>query len=433
MSGTFPGLTSTDFYQTSDTPYTYFAISINPSSTSFGQVLWSNTVQPPNGNLTVLAGPCDPTVSDGQGGTGVFTEGYKETMQWVGYSMTTGKQIWGPTASQTALDYFGNPIFPNVMAQLAYGNLYSMGYGGVLYCYSLTHGTLLWTYGNGGEGNTTGAGFNSPFGEYPSFINAVGNGVIYIVASEHTINSPIFKGELERAVNATNGAEIWTISGYTGEFASMSYAMADGYSTYFNGYDNQIYSVGQGPSATTVTAPDTAVPIGTSVVIRGTVMDVSAGTKQDEQAADFPNGVPVASDASMKDWMGYVYQQQPLPTNFTGVPVQISVLDSNNNHYVIGTAYTTISGTYSLTYTPKVVTGNYTVIATFAGTNSYWPSFAMSSFAVTNAAAAVTPAPTAVPPASNTNTYILGSAIAIIIVIIIIGAVLMLMMRKRHL
>jgi hypothetical protein len=162
-------------------------------------------------------------------------------------------------------------------------------------------------------------------------------------------------------------------------------------------------------------------------------MDVSAGTKQDEQAADFPNGVPVASDASMKDWMGYVYQQQPLPTNFTGVPVQISVLDSNNNHYVIGTAYTTISGTYSLTYTPKVVTGNYTVIATFAGTNSYWPSFAMSSFAVTNAAAAVTPAPTAVPPASNTNTYILGSAIAIIIVIIIIGAVLMLMMRKRHL
>ena len=33
----------------------------------------------------------------------------------------------------------------------------------------------------------------------------------------------------------------------------MSYAMADGYNTWFNGYDNQIYVVGRGPSATTVT------------------------------------------------------------------------------------------------------------------------------------------------------------------------------------
>ena len=57
----------------------------------------------------------------------------------------------------------------------------------------------------------------------------MGNGIIYTVASEHTINTPIYKGALERAVNATTGAEIWTISGYTGEFSAMSYAMADGY------------------------------------------------------------------------------------------------------------------------------------------------------------------------------------------------------------
>ena len=66
-------------------------------------------------------------------------------------------------------------------------------------------------------------------------------------------------------------------------------------------------------------------------------MDISAGTKQTEQAADFPNGVPCASDASMTAWMGYVYQQQPEPTNFTGVQVQLAVLDSNGNHYPIGT------------------------------------------------------------------------------------------------
>ena len=32
----------------------------------------------------------------------------------------------------------------------------------------------------------------------------------------------------------------------------MSYAMADGYNTWFNGYDDQIYVVGRGPSDTTV-------------------------------------------------------------------------------------------------------------------------------------------------------------------------------------
>ena len=204
--------------------------------------MWTTTVDPPPGNETVLLGPTDPT-------TGVFTEGWQQTMQWVGYNLYTGAKIWGPTASQAALDYYGNPITPYIQAQLAYGNLYSMGYAGIMYCYNAKTGILVWTYGNGGAGNSTNAGPNSPFGDYPTFINAVGNGVIYVVSSEHTINTPIYKGALARAINATNGAEIWTLSDYTGEFAAMSYAMADGYNTWFNGYDNQIYVVGRGPSA----------------------------------------------------------------------------------------------------------------------------------------------------------------------------------------
>jgi len=67
-------------------------------------------------------------------------------------------------------------------------------------------------------------------------------------------------------------------------------------------------------------------------------MDTSAGIQQATVKADFPTGVPVASDASMKDWMGYVYQQMPLPTNFTGVQVALNVLDSNGNYRTIGTA-----------------------------------------------------------------------------------------------
>ena len=202
-----------------------------------GSLMWTNTVNPPSGNLTVLLGPVDPQ-------TGVFTEGYQQTMQWVGYNLLTGKYLWGPTPSQAPLDYYGNPITPLIQGQCAYGNLYSMGYAGILYCYNDLTGKLLWTYGNGGTGNTTKA-INTPFGDYPTFINAVGNGVIYLVASEHTVNTPIYKGALARAVNVTNGAQIWTLSGYTGEFSAMSYAMADGYNTWFNGYDNSIYVVGR--------------------------------------------------------------------------------------------------------------------------------------------------------------------------------------------
>ncbi len=67
------------------------------------------------------------------------------------------------------------------------------------------------------------------------------------------------------------------------------------------------------------------------VVISGSVTDVATGTTQTQVAGNFPNGVPGSSDASMSEWMGYVYQQQPEPTNFTGVPVTIAVTDSNGN------------------------------------------------------------------------------------------------------
>ena len=407
------------------TPWTYFAVNLNASRGTIGDVLWWNTINPPAGNLTVTYGGSDPTAN---GGTGVFVEGYKETMQWVGYNLRTGQQLWGPVGNQSSFDYYGNPIFPFLDSQLAYGKLYSSAYGGILYCYDLTNGNLLWTYGNDGQGNTTKAGFNVPYGDYPTFINAVGNGILYLVTSEHTVETPIYKGALQRAVNATDGTEIWTISGDTNEFRAMSYAIADGYATWFNGYDNQIYSVGRGPSATTVSAPSAGFGLGGSLVISGKVTDISAGIKQNDQAARFPNGVSVASDASMADWMGYIYQQKPLPSNFTGVDVAIVVLDSNGNYRQVGTATTDSSGSFSLQYKPDI-TGKYTVFASFAGTKGYWPSTAQASFAVD--AAAATPAPTAAPPQSLADMYIIPGIIAIIVVIIIIGALIMLMLRRR--
>jgi PQQ-like domain len=425
-NGTFPGVPS--FGGAPDTgypeaPYNYFAI--NMKAGTIGTINWWNTVNAPAGNITVAPGGADPTAD---GGKGVFVEGYKETMQWVGYSMATGQKLWGPTESMAALDYFGNPAIPIIGGVLAYGKLYATGYAGILYAWDLKTGNLLWTYGNGGEGNSTNAGFNTPFGYYPMQINAVGNGVVYMVTTEHTIETPLFRGSVATAVNATDGSEIWTLGSYTGEFFGISYAMADGYNTWFNGYDNSIYVVGRGPSATTVSAPNVGISFGTPVVIRGTVTDVSAGTKQKQQAADFPNGVPVASDASMKDWMGYVYQQKPLPTDFTGVEVTVSVFDSNNNYRTIGTPTTDATGMYSLTWTPDIP-GDFKVIVSFDGTNGYWPSYAQSTFTVMEAPAATVPPTPA--PASIADQYFLPVSVGLFAAIAIVGVVLALLLRRR--
>jgi hypothetical protein len=406
------------------TPYTYMAFNLDPSAGQIGSFKWINTLQPVPGNVTVYYAGVDPT-------TNVFIEENYETLNWVGYSLLTGQKIWGPTSAMESLDYYGQTAPNEFCGQLAFGNLYTSAFGGTVYAYDDSTGQLKWTYGNDGSGNSTLAGFDTPYGDYPTFIQAVGsNGVIYMITTEHTVIDPIYKGSLARAINATTGAEIWTISDYTSEFTQMSYAIADGFNTWFNGYDGQIYTVGRGPSQTTVSAPNSGLVFGQSVVIRGTVTDISAGTKQTQQAADFPNGIPVSSDASMADWMGHVYQQQPEPTNFTGVPVTISVTDSNGNTRIIGTATTGPSGAYSLTWKPDI-TGNYAVVATFQGTNGYWPSSSETSFVVDPAAA---PAPTTAPvtglaTSADVLTYIVIGVIAIIIAIAIVG---LLILRKHQ-
>jgi len=420
---------------TSQTPYTYFAVNLNASKGTIGSKLWSNTIQPPAGNITVsYSGPAngDPT-------SGVFVEFRKETMQFVGYSLTTGQQLWGPIGdqSQQQLMYYNsgyNSGGNENGAAYAYGRLYYDGFGGIMSCYDLQTGNLLWTYGNGGPGNSTASGFEVP-GPYPTSIMAIGNGIIYTTTTEHTVEMPIYKGALQRAINATNGQELWTLNDCTSEAGAPSAALetgaiADGFSVTLNGYDNQIYSVGRGPSATSVEAPKVAIDFGRSLIISGTVTDISAGTKQDEQSVRFSNGVPVASDVSMSDWMGYVYQQKPLPTNFTGVTVSIDVVDSNGNFRNIGTTTTSSDGTYSLQWKPDIE-GKYTVYASFAGSNGYWPSHASTTFAVDSAVP--TPAPTAAPltdVATNANlmTFLAVGVVAIIIAIAVVG---LLLLRKH--
>jgi hypothetical protein len=419
---TLPSQGATFMGTRNSNPYTYFTINLNASSGTIGSVLWRKTVQPPEGNLTVLAAGVDHV-------NRVFVENHRETNNWVGYSLDTGDQIWGPTESQAPLDYYGSPASGSLANAFYNGRMYSSAYAGIVYCYDTTDGSLLWTYGNGGPGNTTNSGSAVP-GPYTTFVAAFGQDVVYTVTTEHTIETPLYKGALARALNATTGAEIWTLNSYTGEFSTTSYAIADGYATWFNGLDNQIYSVGRGPSSTTVEAPLTSIPAGQNAVIQGTVTDVSTGTTQGERALRFPNGVPVASDISMKDWMGYVYQQKPAPIeNFTGVDVTLIALDPNNNWISLGSATTDINGLYHFTWTAPDVPGDYTIYATFGGTNGYWPSKAVTAMTVGE------PTPTQEPPAtqgpSMADLYFLPAIAGLFIAIIVVGALTILMLRKQ--
>jgi len=178
----------------------------------------------------------------------------------------------------------------------------------------------------------------------------------------------------------------------------------------------------------TIEAPKAAVTLGSSLVISGTVTDVSAGTKQNEQAARFPNGVPAVSDESQGEWMEYVYMQKPRPTDVKGVDVTLSVLDANNNYREIGKTTANSDGFFTFNWKPDIE-GQYTVYASFAGSESYWPSHAVTSFAVDPAPA---PAQTPAYPTPVDNTGLLYGILGGVIAAIVIGlAAVFLSIRKK--
>jgi hypothetical protein len=402
---------------------TMFAISLKPESR--GTLLWIKNYTAPAGNLTRKY-----DLADAESRVFVFND--KETMEYTGYSLDDGGYLWGPIGGDVrdfqTYSWSGHP--ENSGKTVAYGKLYVCGYGGVVYCYDMKSGSRLWTYGNGGPGNSTNSGIDAPWGNYPLFFGNIADGKLYLFPDEHSINSPYYKNLRIRCLNATTGEEIWTMMGYYGRGTGNmgGSAIADGYLAYSNEYDGKVYSIGKGPSAIIVDAPMTAITLGTSMVIRGTVTDIASGTKQEEQAARFPNGVPAVSDDSMSAWMEYVYLQKPRPTDTKGVDVAINVIDANGNYRPIGSTTSDANGFYSFEWQPDIA-GKYTVIASFEGSQSYWPSHAENAFTVSEAAPTPTQQPIVASP--PTELYFALSTAAIIIAIAIGFAVTILVLRKR--
>jgi len=303
---------------------------------------------------------------------GVFTF-WSTTLlkRWV-YSLETGEQLWEsePEASW-------NQIAAGVGSFVYQGKLIGYGFGGELVAYNITTGDILWTY------TADQIGYESPYGNFPLMVGSIADGKIYTYSTEHSPTQPLWRGSMLRCIDASNGDELWKISMWgSGAYGGIDGpVVADGYVLSMNFYDAKIYCIGKGPSATTVSVQNNVVPKGDSVLITGTVTDEAPGTKQSEQAKRFPNGVPAISDEYMSEWMEYLYQQQSCPEYVEGVEVTLDAIDPNGNFISIGRVKSDGYGMFKKMWTPENE-GEYTIIATFEGSKSYWASYAETAIGV---------------------------------------------------
>ena len=125
--------------------------------------------------------------------------------------------------------------------------------------------------------------------------------------------------------------------------------------------------------------------------------------------------------------MAYIYMQKPKPTDTEGVLVTLSVIDSNQNYRDIGTTTSDSDGFFHFTWVPDIP-GDFTVYASFAGSESYWPSHAVSAFTVMNAPESTTP-PETTAQNTMTDTYVIAFGSVLIIIVAIGFAILI--MKKR--
>jgi hypothetical protein len=394
-----------------------------------GELLWARNISSLETDAFLPYTRTETEINDG-----MYIIANMENYKVQAYSTRTGAKVWNTElrGDNGALphwyDLFNFHMSPGPGVSFFYG------FGGDVWCLENTDGSIRWYT------NTTklvGApGAENPYGIWPLWTfncEAITNNVIYLNIG-HEYNPPMFPGAQMCAINITDGSLVFS---YLGMFI-RSTAVAYDILLSLNAYDNQIHALGRGPSSTTVKAPDYGVTLGTPVTITGTVMDISAGTEQNEQAKRFPNGLPCISDEDMSHFMEHVYQEQTLDYEVSGVEVVITTIDPNNNWYELGRTTTTSSGVFGLAVEPPVP-GLYRIIATFDTTNSYWGSSA-ETYMYVGETAPTTPIepepPTPEPPTEpEPEAPLITTEVAIIIAVavaVVIGVAAYWALRRRQ-
>jgi len=348
----------------------------------------------------------------------------KETRKHYGISMTTGQQLWATTWFEPYFNSFAN-LYMDPWGQVvcAEGKLITAGFGGVINAYDLSNGNHLWEY----KLSDTYSEFL--FGnEWSAPTGFITDGKIYLFHMEHSVIQPMPRGAPTACIDLNTGAEIWRINGLRmGTRWGGQPIIGDSIIVGFGSYDNTINALGKGPSETTVSAPETSVAKGTGVLLTGTVMDVSPGTKDTKTMLRFPKGVPAVADASMSEWMMYVYKTEQLQTmDVTGVTVQLEAVDPKGGYLYIGAATTDMYGNYGFTFNPQIE-GKYMIMASFKDTGAYYGSTDTDYLAV---GPAVTPSGTITPEEQPLITTEVAVILAVAVAAIVIVAFMALRKRK---
>ncbi len=366
---------------------------------------------------------------EGQGvaADGIGSCGTSDTMRVYGFNLTTGAQMW---ASDQANYPWG--AFRAYSAGAAYGKFYHLSYDGTVRAYDEKTGAVVWSISSPADiwGET-------PYGQWPFYNNpAIADHKVYATTAEHTPSMPLKRGDGLYAVDDTNGKLLWSILGCNSQIA-----IADGVLVASDSYMPMMYGFAKGETQTTVTASPKNTAKGSSIVIEGTVMDMSPAQ---------PN-TPAVSVDSMSAWMEYLHMQQAKPTNTTGVPVQLTATKASDGSVVnLGSATSDANGFFYFKWTPTDQ-DTYKITATFAGDASYYTSQASTAVNVDPAASAQpttspsgsptgspsaspsnseSASPTEVPPpdAGQLNLYLISAAAVIVIAVIAVVAVFL----RRH-
>lgn len=333
------------------------------------------------------------------------------------YNSRTGQLLY----QTETMDYpWDEPGFGAYNIASAYGMFYRGGYGGV-YAFDWDTGDIVWKYKQ-----VALSQYESPYidenGVSVYSWNGgvqVADGKVFWENDEHTPSSPYTRGWGLHCIDAFTGEGIWNITSQM-----TPGAVADGYLTADCDYDGYTYVFGKGKSATTVTAPDTEVAKGTAVMIRGTVLDESPAQPD----------TPCVSKESMALQMEYLHFQQPIDglwhnETVTGVPVTLTAIHEDGTFVDIGETTTNgYYGTFGLDWTPPDE-GNYEIVASFEGDESYGSSSAATYVTVG-------PAPeTDVPPGEEPVHPMFSTEALIVIAVIAVAAIAIiayLVMRKPN-
>ncbi len=298
-----------------------------------------------------------------------------------------------------------------------------VGYTGV-YALNETNGDIVWHYVDPAIPFETPYNFNATEEVYAIQTIRIADGKVYVQNNEHTPTQPATRGWGLICINVTTGEGLWKISG-----ANLGPGgAADGYLTASSSFSGYFYVIGKGKTAMTFNAPQTSVASGQSVILSGTILDMSPAQP----------GTPCVSKESMGTWMDYLHHQMPIDGYYhnvtvTGVPISIDVIDPNGNTQHVADITSDLTGAFGYSWTVPSNAGQYRVMATFMGDDSYGSAF-VSSFVNVAQGSAASPTPTATGGGggvATTTDLMTGLAIGVVVIVVAIAIVGALILRRH--